>query len=503
MKKIDSKHLVMAGVLGLACLTQAALPGLRMVGRFLYTPTGEKIVLRGINEETVWLGKTGLPAFPEIAKTKANVIRISWDKSGTAAELDVAIINCVKNGMIPMPELHDATGNWSGLPGLVDRWTSPEFVKVIQKHEKYLMVNIGNEVGQTVSDADYKAGYNLAVQRMRRAGIRVPLVIDASGYGQNYEAISKNAPDIMAKDSLKNVMFSVHMYWPLKWNGNSKAAVEKKVRDALDDAVAKSIPLIVGEFAEAFTDAGVVAPGDSIPFRTIMAECNKREIGWIPWSWRGNKPQTDLDMSPDGTYKGLKLWGLEAMVTDPNSVANSTPPIKYIVDGLASGAFPSTKIAPPSDSVALIGSVIGNGKVSITPNRTPVEKGAMVMFAAIPADGWIFSHWTGSSTSTDDRISLPAEDDLSVTAVFLPAASSKVHAGKQNGGGLSVQRRSHGLVVSCGGRSCGDMSFASIDGSVRALRPDASGAVVLPDVEAGLYLLKADGFATTRIIVDR
>lgn len=303
------------GVLCTALLASADLPGFRINGRFLEAPTGEKVVLKGINEETVWLGKTGLPAFPEIAKTKANVIRMSWDKSGTAAELDVAITNCVKNGMIPMPELHDATGNWAGLSALVDRWTSPEFVKVIQKHEKYLLVNIGNEVGQTVSDANYKAGYNLAIQRMRRAGIRVPLVVDACGYGQSYEAISNNAPDIMAKDSLQNVMFSVHMYWPLKWNGNSKAAVEKKVRDALDDAVAKNIPRIVGEFAEAFTDAGVVVPGDSIPFRTIIAECNKREIGWLPWSWRGNKPQTDLDMSPAGTYEGLQTWGKEIPCT--------------------------------------------------------------------------------------------------------------------------------------------------------------------------------------------
>jgi len=343
-----------------------ALPGFRTAGRFLTAPTGDTVVLKGVNEETVWLGKTGVPAFAEIAKTKANVIRMSWDKSGTAAELDVAITNCVKNGMIPMPELHDATGNWSGLSSLVDRWTTAEFVKVIQKHEKYLLVNIGNEVGQTVSDADYKAGYNTAVQRMRRAGIRVPLVIDACGYGQSYEAISNNAQAIIAADSLKNLMFSVHMYWPLKWNGNSKATVEKKVRDALDDAVAKNIPLIVGEFAEAFTDAGVVAPGDSIPFRTIIAECNKRNIGWLPWSWRGNKPQTDLDMSSDNTYAGLQTWGKEIMVTDPNSVQNTAKAVKYIQDGLASKEFPST----------------GVSSISVAPRAT-------VSFVATAAGGWI------------------------------------------------------------------------------------------------------------------
>lgn len=364
----------------------AALPGFRTNGRFLESPTGEKVVLKGINEETVWMGKSGLPAFAEIAKTKANVVRIVWDKSGTASELDVAIANCVRNGMIPMPELHDATGNWAGLPGLVDRWVSPEFVKVLKKHQAYLLVNIGNEVGQTVSDADYLAGYTQAVQRMRRAGILVPLVIDASGYGQSYQAISNTAKDLIQADSLHNLMFSVHMYWPLKWNGNSKAAVEKKVRDALDDAVAKSIPLIVGEFAEAFTDAGVVAAGDSIPFRTIIAECNQREIGWLPWSWRGNKPQTDLDMSPPGTYAGLQTWGKEIMVTDPNSVQNTAKAVKYIQDGLAANIFPSDG-----------SSSISAGPVRTAPTMRSLSGGRLSFDPSLAGTSWLLQDLGGRS----------------------------------------------------------------------------------------------------------
>jgi len=372
MKWIDTRRMFLAGLLGLGCTAHAALPGLRVVGRFLYTPTGENIVPHGLNDETVWLGKTGIPAFQEIAKTKANYVRMAWDKNGTAAELDIAIANAVRNGMIPMPELHDATGNLAGVPALVDRWISAEFVKVIQKHEKYLVVNIANEPGDwQTTDQQFKDTYNLAVQRMRRAGIRVPLVIDASNWGQNYQAISNCAADIMSKDSLKNVMFSVHMYWTVSASG-SKAAVETKIRTSLDDAVSKGIPLMVGEFGEAFTKAGVVAAGDSIPFRTIMAECNKREIGWLAWSWRGNSPQTDLDMSPDGTYKGLKLWGLEAMVTDPNSVANTTSPIKYITDGLASGAFPSTKIDPGVSLGGKSGKSASKFSVELRPNGLQV-----------------------------------------------------------------------------------------------------------------------------------
>lgn len=427
MKAHTSRRMILAmGILGAANSAIGALPGLRVVGRFLYAPSGEKIVPHGINDETVWLGKSGIPAFQEIAKTKANCVRMAWDRNGTAAELDVAIANAVRNGMVPMPELHDATGNIAGVPAVVDRWTSAEFVKVIQKHEKYLVINIANEAGDwQTTDQQFENTYNLAVQRMRRAGIRVPLVIDADNWGQNYQAISNCAADIMSKDSLKNVMFSVHMYWTVSANG-SKAATEARIRNSLDDAVAKGIPLIVGEFGEAFTAAGVVAPGDSIPFRTIMAECNKREIGWLPWSWRGNKPQTDLDMSPDGTYAGLKLWGLEAMVTDPNSVARTTNPIKYIADGLASGAFPSTRISPPGDSASVRWSVVGKGQVAVAPNLATVAHGDVVSFVAVPATGWVFSHWTGSSNSTSEHVVVAANGDLDLTAVFAPGPGTNV-----------------------------------------------------------------------------
>jgi len=327
----------------LSVVCQAALPGLRTNGRYLEAPTGERIVLKGVNHETVWLNKTGDPDFAEIAKTKANAVRIVWTiANGTPAGLDLAITNCIKQGMIPIVELHDATGDWSKLSTVVDAWVGT-YLTTLKKHEKYVIVNVGNEIGQTVTDANYQAGYNTAVQRMRRAGIRCPILIDASGYGQSYTSISNSANAIIAADSLSNVMFSVHMYWPLKWNG-TKAQVETKVRNALDDAIAKNIPLIVGEFAEAFTDAGVVAASDSIPFRTIIAECNKREIGWLPWSWDGNNPQTDLDMTTNSTYAGLQTWGLEIMVTDSASVQKTAKAIAYVAAGLASGEFPSTSI---------------------------------------------------------------------------------------------------------------------------------------------------------------
>ena len=63
-------------------------------------------------------GLTGEKSFPEIAKTRANRVRIMWMKRGGGGkQLDTISGNCIKNKMLPIIELHDATGQWNKLEG--------------------------------------------------------------------------------------------------------------------------------------------------------------------------------------------------------------------------------------------------------------------------------------------------------------------------------------------------------------------------------------------------
>ena len=120
-------------------------------GRHLYDDWGEQVILRGVNKMAVYTTEdtTCFNIFPEIRKTGANAVRIVWgtaaltDEAGlvrgaTVANLDAAIQNCRDNHMIPVIELHDATGDWSKLDSLVDYWTRPEVVHLIRKHQRYL-----------------------------------------------------------------------------------------------------------------------------------------------------------------------------------------------------------------------------------------------------------------------------------------------------------------------------------------------------------------------------
>lgn len=63
--------------------------------------------------------------------------------------LEDLITNARNNQLMPMIELHDAKGDWSRLKDLVDYWVQPEVVSLIQRHQEYLLVNIGSGVGDS------------------------------------------------------------------------------------------------------------------------------------------------------------------------------------------------------------------------------------------------------------------------------------------------------------------------------------------------------------------
>ena len=148
----------------------------------------------------VWTaGSDGDPEFAEIARTGANAVRIVWTVAdGGAAELDRAIANALAQQLIPIPELHDATGNRSRIPAMVDYWVRADVVAVVRKHERNLIVNIANEAGDgNVSAAQFQSDYQSAVSRMRGAGYHVPLMLDAPQWGQNIDVLQTAGPALI------------------------------------------------------------------------------------------------------------------------------------------------------------------------------------------------------------------------------------------------------------------------------------------------------------------
>jgi hypothetical protein len=78
-------------------------------GSDLFAHCGEKVLLRGVNQMSIWTDASG-SSYPAIASFGSNVIRIVFTVSGTAAGLDALLTKAEENKMIPMPEIRDATG---------------------------------------------------------------------------------------------------------------------------------------------------------------------------------------------------------------------------------------------------------------------------------------------------------------------------------------------------------------------------------------------------------
>jgi mannan endo-1,4-beta-mannosidase len=315
------------------------------IGRYLYDRLGNRVILRGINKMSVWDAgdPDGAISFREIRQTGANTVRIVWairtDLQPGASNtdpnrLDTLITNAKQHHLIPMIELHDATGNWSRLPDLVSYWTQPSILSIIQKHQAYLLINIGNEVGDdTVTHAQFITGYTSAIQAIRTAGIHAPLVIDAPEWGKNLAVLDATATALLATDPEQNLLFSVHLYW-----GIASGADANFIRTHLQQSVALNYPLIVGEFSQfgAFAGAGnsVCSPKGEIDYATILEVCHQHEIGWYAWEWGPGNDFNDplcvvMDMTRDRRFATLKPgWAEEVAISSPYSIKNTavTPP---------------------------------------------------------------------------------------------------------------------------------------------------------------------------------
>jgi mannan endo-1,4-beta-mannosidase len=270
-------------------------------GKDLYSACGEKVVIRGVNEMFIWSkSRNGSMILPEIAKTGANGVRLVWTTQGSVEELDALIGNCLKEQMIPIPELHDATGDFSKLPMCLAYWTRPEVLKIIQKYKKWVIVNIANEVGMwSDSDQKYEEHYKKAITQLREAGIDVPLMIDAGSWGNNERYVVNTSESLMAHDPLHNLIFSVHTYW----GGDNQHA---RLDTLINTMKRKKMPLI---FAEGPQKAKTPQDCTSeFPYLYMIDRCQQEGIGWMSWSWGAadngdcGSPNSVFDMTTDGVF---------------------------------------------------------------------------------------------------------------------------------------------------------------------------------------------------------
>ncbi len=320
-------------------------------GRDLHAIDDQKIVLRGVNLAFNPAEKPkALQMISSIDSTGANCIRLVLDSQFILSQsifFDEMITKIVDSKMIPIVELHDKTCsdlNKENIDFLINTWLNATIQPILKKHQKYLILNIGNEVGNFESiDNNTLAvklfnSYKDGITAIRNAGLNMPIMIDAPFCGINIDAIELAATNLINHDSKKNLIFSVHLYDD---DATSSNYVENTI---LLDTYNKNIPFVVGEFSIA-KDCDPAAP--NLDYQTMLRVCHEKEIGWMAWTWSNLRLSSfsnaigecpiDVDNSTrvnmtklSGNFKDLRGWGEVVAISGQFSIkrTSSRPRLK-------------------------------------------------------------------------------------------------------------------------------------------------------------------------------
>jgi len=231
--------------------------GFFVSGSKVYDANGQEFVMRGFSQSASW-GNTinNWSALAETPKTGANVSRLAMSDFGISyspASRAMVADRMIAEGIVPVVEDHDTTNrkDVASLNKVVDRWLNPANVAWLKKDEKYVILNIANEWGPVTTV--WRDAYVSAIKRIRAAGIKALVMIDAAGYGQDISSIKQWAKTIEAADPQHNVVFSIHMYgfWRTsgakdvgKWSATTGAPWD--IKTELSSVQKSGIPLVVG-----------------------------------------------------------------------------------------------------------------------------------------------------------------------------------------------------------------------------------------------------------------
>jgi mannan endo-1,4-beta-mannosidase len=334
---------------------QALATGFSISGRNLLDANGNNFIMRGTSHPHVWFqGETA--SFSEIAALGANSVRVvlgsgqrNWGIS-TAADVTNVINMCKANRLICMLEVHDTTGfgEQSGAATLDQAVTFWDGIRsALIGQEAYVLINIGNEPIGNNNPAQWTAATVSAVQRMRTLGFTHTLVVDAPNWGQDWtNTMRANAQAVWNADSLRNTLFSIHMY---EVYGTAAA-----ITGYFDAFAQMGLPLIVGEFGNAHN-------GQNVDEDTIMAEAQARGIGWLAWSYSGNSDGL-LDQTLAFNPTQLTAWG-QRTFTGPNGI-QATARCASVFTGCGSTSPPPP--TPPSAPTGLTVSGTTSSSVSLS-----------------------------------------------------------------------------------------------------------------------------------------
>jgi mannan endo-1,4-beta-mannosidase len=390
---------------------------LRVEGKYLKDGAGNTVRLIGINHGHAWYRGYLDSALQGIRSWGANSVRVvltngyRWTKI-PASEVSTIIRQAKSYGFKAIVlEVHDTTGYGDqGAQGActldqaVDYWI--EIKSVLDGQEDFVIINIGNEpVGNNRSYVSQWANWTKsAIQRLRNNGFTHVIMVDAPNWGQDWtNTMRYNASDVLNADSLRNTIFSVHMY------GVYDTASE--VQSYISYFYNNNLPLCIGEFGHYHTDGD---PNE----QAIVQYAKQYGYSIFGWSWCGNGDGVEyLDMVYNWNANSPTNWGSWYKTNALSDVQTY-----YTL---------TVNVSPQ-----------GSGSVSLNPPGGSYTAGTQVTLTAQANSGYVFSSWSGDLSGTTNPATITINSNKTVTANFV-----------QSGGGsttytlsVSVSPTSAGVV---------------------------------------------------------
>jgi len=263
----------------------------------IYDPSGTEFIPMGYN---IALGRSAL------AKANhANIVRIvsvtpdygnGWNT--TVAQHRSCVEETIVNKLVPMLEMHDATGSvpepaWSNIKKY---WKSAEVVKMAKDHEKYLLINIANE-HDFASDEAWRDEYVALIKELRTLGVNNMVVLDPGfAFGQGPNGVKKYFQAIIDADPQHNVLFSIHIYayWRTEekrsevgvWNSAPNGGGDPwSAEDEFQWFKDHHVPVILGEFAWHTPSSDNVVQTNGA---TLINAVTSRGFGFMFWQLVNN-----------------------------------------------------------------------------------------------------------------------------------------------------------------------------------------------------------------------
>lgn len=202
---------------------------------------------------------------------------------------------------------------------LISWWITDPILAVLKKHEKYIVINLANELGsyrwagdsaaQQIALDEFKSAYKSAITSVRNAGLNMPIMIDAPDCGTSIFALTGIGQELINYDPKHNLLLSAHAYWA-DYNGTAE----------IQNALNANLPLVFGEVAnkqandndECYFDLDATSQNHASPsgftYQQLLHTLQMNDIGWLAWGWWPDGCAS-RQMSSTGNFNDLTPYG--------------------------------------------------------------------------------------------------------------------------------------------------------------------------------------------------